>query len=218
MVSVKSRSTGRRQVGFGLLHTYTHMGTQSHFQSLICCVLCPELACAVPHHTHTHTHTHTHARARAHTHTHTWSQHDRVCLTYSCIHNRLAPKTAYMTRTVNVCWPVPHHSRTYPRSHTWTQHEKLVCMCVCVCVAYALRRWLDVYGALTGLVVVLGLARSFWFFAVSVNASTRVHNAMVSRVLRAPLEFFHTNPAGRVLNRYTHTHIHTHACPNHVGH
>lgn len=57
------------------------------------------------------------------------------------------------------------------------------------------------YGLLTGLVAVLSFARSAAFFEATLAAATRIHDAMVERVLRAPLAFFHTNPAGRVLNR-----------------
>ena len=35
------------------------------------------------------------------------------------------------------------------------------------------------------------------------RASTRIHADMVGCVLRAPLSFFHTNPSGRVLNRFS---------------
>ncbi|KAL6756466.1 P-loop containing nucleoside triphosphate hydrolase protein [Haematococcus lacustris] len=64
-------------------------------------------------------------------------------------------------------------------------------------------KWLWVYGLLTGLVVLFGTLRSFLFFTAAVHASTRMHDAMVLRVLRAPLAFFHTNPAGRILNRFS---------------
>ncbi len=59
-----------------------------------------------------------------------------------------------------------------------------------------------VYGLLTGLVIVLGVLRAVWYFYASCTASTRIHDAMAARLLRAPLSFFHTNPVGRVLNRF----------------
>lgn len=64
-------------------------------------------------------------------------------------------------------------------------------------------RYLWVYGMLTGIVVVVSLLRSGMFFEATLRASTRIHNAMAARVLRAPLAFFHTNPAGRILNRFS---------------
>lgn len=59
------------------------------------------------------------------------------------------------------------------------------------------------YGLLTAGVITLSLVRSAVFFWATMVASTRMHNGMLLRVLRAPLAFFHTNPAGRVLNRFS---------------
>jgi hypothetical protein len=52
-------------------------------------------------------------------------------------------------------------------------------------------------------VIVVALLRSALFFEASLRAATRVHDRMVASVLRAPLAFFHTNPSGRVLNRFS---------------
>jgi ATP-binding cassette subfamily C (CFTR/MRP) protein 4 len=60
-----------------------------------------------------------------------------------------------------------------------------------------------VYGLLTAGVIVVSLLRSGLFFWATMRAATRLHNSMLLRVLRAPLAFFHTNPAGRVLNRFS---------------
>jgi ATP-binding cassette subfamily C (CFTR/MRP) protein 4 len=60
-----------------------------------------------------------------------------------------------------------------------------------------------VYGLLTAGVMVVSLLRSGLFFWATMRASTRLHSSMLLRVLRAPLAFFHTNPAGRVLNRFS---------------
>jgi ABC-type multidrug transport system fused ATPase/permease subunit len=67
----------------------------------------------------------------------------------------------------------------------------------------AMGRWLMVYGLLTAGVISVSLLRAAVFFWATIRASTRIHNSMVARVLRAPLAFFHTNPAGRVLNRFS---------------
>ncbi|MEW5316893.1 MAG: hypothetical protein WDW38_008234 [Sanguina aurantia] len=64
-------------------------------------------------------------------------------------------------------------------------------------------RWLIVYASLSGAAITLGFLRSILFFRNTVAASTRIHDMMVTRVLRAPLSFFHTNPAGRILNRFS---------------
>lgn len=63
--------------------------------------------------------------------------------------------------------------------------------------------WLLVYGLLTLGVIVIALARSSLFFWAAMRAATRLHGAMLAAVLRAPLSFFHTNPTGRVLNRFS---------------
>lgn len=59
------------------------------------------------------------------------------------------------------------------------------------------------YAGLTAGVIVVALLRASLFFWATMVAATRMHNSMVVRVLRAPLSFFHTNPAGRVLNRFS---------------
>lgn len=64
-------------------------------------------------------------------------------------------------------------------------------------------RWLMVYGILTAGVITVSLVRSGLFFWATMRAATRIHDTMLVRVLRAPLAFFHTNPAGRVLNRFS---------------
>ncbi|GLC33196.1 hypothetical protein PLESTB_000360400 [Pleodorina starrii] len=63
--------------------------------------------------------------------------------------------------------------------------------------------WLWVYGMLTGIVIVLAFLRSATFFEATLSAATSIHNAMARRVLRAPLSFFHTNPSGRIVNRFS---------------
>lgn len=52
-------------------------------------------------------------------------------------------------------------------------------------------------------VVLLAYARSVIFFKQSLNASKQLHQAMLSAVLRAKIEFFDTNPSGRILNRFS---------------
>ncbi|KXZ56224.1 hypothetical protein GPECTOR_1g195 [Gonium pectorale] len=56
---------------------------------------------------------------------------------------------------------------------------------------------------LTCIVIVVGFLRSATFFEATLSASTSIHNAMARRVLRAPLSFFHTNPSGRIVNRFS---------------
>ena len=51
--------------------------------------------------------------------------------------------------------------------------------------------------------VIISLARSFTFFGASLRAGSAMHAAAARCVLHAPLSFFHTNPTGRVLNRFS---------------
>jgi hypothetical protein len=49
---------------------------------------------------------------------------------------------------------------------------------------------------------VLGLLYRRFLFAC-VHASVNVHNKLLHHILRLPKTFFDTNPAGRVLNRFS---------------
>ncbi|XP_019854605.1 PREDICTED: canalicular multispecific organic anion transporter 2-like [Amphimedon queenslandica] len=55
-------------------------------------------------------------------------------------------------------------------------------------------------GALQGIMVLFG-AFSLYFGAL--NASMRLHNGMLSNILRSPMSFFDTTPLGRILNRFS---------------
>lgn len=44
---------------------------------------------------------------------------------------------------------------------------------------------------------------SLFSFAFLIRGSSRIHNLMTRRVLHAPLRFFHVNPSGRILNRFS---------------
>ncbi|KAG8381911.1 hypothetical protein BUALT_Bualt05G0022000 [Buddleja alternifolia] len=50
--------------------------------------------------------------------------------------------------------------------------------------------------------VVVTLTNSFWWIVSSLNAAKRLHDSMLCSILRAPMVFFHTNPIGRVINRF----------------
>ncbi|XVE48508.1 hypothetical protein DITRI_Ditri01bG0007400 [Diplodiscus trichospermus] len=47
------------------------------------------------------------------------------------------------------------------------------------------------------------LANSFWLISSSLRAARRLHDMMLNSILRAPMLFFHTNPIGRVINRFS---------------
>ena len=59
------------------------------------------------------------------------------------------------------------------------------------------------YATFTGSVLLIAVFRSFLFFEAARRAGTRMHHRMARNVLHAPLAFFHTNPSGRVLNRFS---------------
>ncbi|XP_013144299.1 PREDICTED: probable multidrug resistance-associated protein lethal(2)03659 [Papilio polytes] len=60
-----------------------------------------------------------------------------------------------------------------------------------------------IYSAMVLSLVGMSLLRSFMFFWMAMSASTRLHNNMFAAITRAPMRFFHTNPSGRVLNRFS---------------
>ncbi|XP_011701011.1 PREDICTED: multidrug resistance-associated protein 4-like, partial [Wasmannia auropunctata] len=47
------------------------------------------------------------------------------------------------------------------------------------------------------------LFRCFFFMMVCMNSSRNLHNTMFSNLLQACMSFFHTNPSGRILNRFS---------------
>lgn len=56
---------------------------------------------------------------------------------------------------------------------------------------------------LGGVVAVLAWVRSVCGFYFTIKASQRLHDKMLNSVLRAKIEFFDTNPVGRILNRFS---------------
>lgn len=63
--------------------------------------------------------------------------------------------------------------------------------------------YLSAVLGLLGVVVVLSVTRSILSFALTIKASKRLHDTMTTAVLRAKIEFFDTNPSGRILNRFS---------------
>ncbi|KAJ9565724.1 hypothetical protein OSB04_001690 [Centaurea solstitialis] len=60
-----------------------------------------------------------------------------------------------------------------------------------------------IYALLSLAQVMVTLANSFWLIITSLIAARKLHNAMLSSILRAPMVFFHTNPLGRIINRFS---------------
>ncbi|KAJ6728666.1 ABC TRANSPORTER C FAMILY MEMBER 11-RELATED [Salix koriyanagi] len=59
-----------------------------------------------------------------------------------------------------------------------------------------------VYALLSFGQVTVTLANSYWLISSSLHASKSLHDAMLDSILRAPMLFFHTNPTGRIINRF----------------
>ncbi|KAL5577348.1 hypothetical protein UlMin_019047 [Ulmus minor] len=59
-----------------------------------------------------------------------------------------------------------------------------------------------VYALLSFGQVTTTLANSFWLIVSSLHAAKKLHDTMLQAILRAPMVFFHTNPTGRVINRF----------------
>ncbi|KAI4365222.1 hypothetical protein MLD38_021227 [Melastoma candidum] len=59
-----------------------------------------------------------------------------------------------------------------------------------------------IYALLSFGQVLVGLANSFWLIISSLYAAKSLHEAMLQAILRAPMVFFHTNPLGRIINRF----------------
>ena len=62
---------------------------------------------------------------------------------------------------------------------------------------------LGVYASLVSAAFVLAIIRAFTFFHVFLRSAENLHDKMVTCVLQAPVLFFDTNPAGRILNRFS---------------
>ncbi|XP_049887227.1 ATP-binding cassette sub-family C member 4-like isoform X2 [Pectinophora gossypiella] len=60
-----------------------------------------------------------------------------------------------------------------------------------------------IYSGMVIALVIVSLLRSFMFFSMAMRASTRLHNNMFAAITRAPMRFFHVNPSGRILNRFS---------------
>lgn len=62
---------------------------------------------------------------------------------------------------------------------------------------------LGTYGSLVSGALLLSTFVSFLFFYTLLRASEKLHDKMVTAVVKAPIIFFDTNSAGRILNRFS---------------
>ncbi|KAL1826245.1 hypothetical protein ACET3Z_004657 [Daucus carota] len=63
--------------------------------------------------------------------------------------------------------------------------------------------YIFVYAVLSSGQVLVTLANSFWLITSGLYAAKCLHNSMLYSILRAPMVFFHTNPIGRMINRFS---------------
>ncbi|GKV32071.1 hypothetical protein SLEP1_g40702 [Rubroshorea leprosula] len=59
-----------------------------------------------------------------------------------------------------------------------------------------------IYSLLSFGRVIVTLVNSYWLIISSLYAARGLHDAMLTSILRAPMVFFHTNPLGRIINRF----------------
>lgn len=64
-------------------------------------------------------------------------------------------------------------------------------------------RYAIIFGALCAASLLISIWRAVACFGVCVLAARQLHDASFSHVLRAPLLFFDSNPAGRIINRFS---------------
>mmetsp|Transcript_14515 Transcript_14515/g.21627 ORF Transcript_14515/g.21627 Transcript_14515/m.21627 type:complete len:993 (-) Transcript_14515:9-2987(-) len=66
-----------------------------------------------------------------------------------------------------------------------------------------LPKWFILILSLTAAVIILSILRAIFSFYLFIQAAQRLHDRMLQSVLRAKIEFFDTNPLGRILNRFS---------------
>ncbi|XP_051158203.1 ATP-binding cassette sub-family C member 4-like [Leptopilina boulardi] len=63
--------------------------------------------------------------------------------------------------------------------------------------------YLYVYSGIVMSIFLIGIIRSFAFYALCMRASQRLHDMVFSAFIRTGMRFFDTNPSGRILNRFS---------------
>ncbi|CAH4030899.1 unnamed protein product [Pieris brassicae] len=60
-----------------------------------------------------------------------------------------------------------------------------------------------IFGVITIATVAVALIRAFLFFTLCMRSSIRLHDQMFECISLSPMSFFHANPSGRILNRFS---------------
>ena len=63
--------------------------------------------------------------------------------------------------------------------------------------------YIYVYSGIIVSIFILGITRSFAFYALCMRASQRLHDMVFGALIRTGMRFFDTNPSGRILNRFS---------------
>jgi len=64
-------------------------------------------------------------------------------------------------------------------------------------------KFLYAYIGITAALVIIATVRSVLFYEVNLRGASQLHERSFHAVLRSPMTFFHTNPLGRILNKFS---------------
>ncbi|XP_047033956.1 ATP-binding cassette sub-family C member 4-like isoform X2 [Helicoverpa zea] len=65
------------------------------------------------------------------------------------------------------------------------------------------REFVYIFGIITLATIMVALIRAFFFFSLCMKSSIKLHDQMFESISRSPMSFFHSNPSGRILNRFS---------------
>ena len=60
-----------------------------------------------------------------------------------------------------------------------------------------------IYIGIFGVWLLLGILTSLQYVNITMNTSQNVHDLSIGAVIRTSMDFFHANPTGRIMNRFT---------------
>ncbi|XP_055357966.1 LOW QUALITY PROTEIN: ATP-binding cassette sub-family C member 10-like [Paramacrobiotus metropolitanus] len=84
----------------------------------------------------------------------------------------------------------------------WVTHERIVVNTTTNETQSDVNYYLTVYGSIGAGNSFFALIRSFVFAYAGLRAAYRMHDSLLSKVMRAKMMFFDTTPSGRILNRF----------------